>query len=133
MATFESELQEVDASCEEVFDFLGDFRNFESLMPEQVVNWQATESSCSFRIQGVSDLRMRMDSKSASRNIHIVSEGENPVDFSLDFFLQKKDERLCKVSVVFEAALNPFVKSVASRPLQSLVDLMAKKIHERYA
>lgn len=133
MATFESEVREVNASCGEVFGFLSDFRNFESLMPEQVVKWQATETSCSFRIQGVSDLSMRMDSKAADRNIHIVSEGDNPVDFSLDFFLQKKGEESCQVSVVFEAGLNPFVKSVASRPLQSLVDLMAKKIQERYS
>lgn len=123
----------MNASCGEVFGFLGDFRNFESLMPEQVVNWQATETSCSFRIEGVAGLQMRMDGKSENRNIHIVSDGDNPVDFSLDFFLQGKEGQNCRVSVVFEAALNPFVKSVASRPLQSLVDLMAKKIQERYA
>jgi carbon monoxide dehydrogenase subunit G len=132
MATFESKVMDVNASCEEVFEFLGDFRNFESLMPEQVANWQATESSCSFRIQGVSDLSMRMDSKSAGRNIHIVADGENPVDFSLDFFLHKKNEQACRVSVVFNAELNPFTKMMASRPLQSLVDLMAQKIKERF-
>lgn len=132
MATFESEWHDVNASCQEVFEFLSDFRNFESLMPEQVVNWQATESGCSFRIQGVSDLSMRMDSKSPGRNVHIISDGNNPVDFTLDFFMHKGDENACRVSVVFQAELNPFMKTLASRPLKSLVDLMAEKIRARF-
>lgn len=132
MAKFESEQVVLQAPCGEVFDFLSDFRNLESLMPEQITNWKATEDDCSFTIQGVADLSMEMASRSAGRNIHIVSSGSNPVAYSLDYFFRNKDNS-CEVSVLLEAELNPFLKSIASRPLQSLVSVIAEKLKELYA
>lgn len=133
MAKFESEQVALQAPCEEVFEFLSDFRNLASLMPEQITNWQATKDNCSFTIQGVADLSMEVASRSAGRNIHIVSSGSNPVAYSLDYFFRNKDNNSCEVSVLLEADLNPFLKSLASRPLQSLVRVIAEKLKELYA
>ncbi|MFO7998530.1 MAG: hypothetical protein R6U86_06050 [Bacteroidales bacterium] len=133
MASFESEVHDVKAPCRKVFDFLSDFRNFENLMPEQIQDWQATETTCSFRIQGVANLHMRIAGKSACRNIHIVSDGANPVEFSLDIFLNKTDDETCRVSVLFDAELSPFMKMMASRPLQSLVEMLSEKIEVHFS
>ena len=132
MAKFESEQVVLQSPCEKVFEFLSDFRNLESLMPEQVNNWQATEDDCSFTIQGVADLSMEVASRSAGRNIHIVSRKGNPVAYSLDYFFRTKDNG-CEVYVLLEADLNPFLKSIASRPLQSLVNVIAERLKELYA
>ncbi len=130
MSTFESDIREVDSPCQAVFDFLKDFRNFEKLLPEQVQNWQATAETCSFRIQGVADLAMRIAGTSACRNIHMVSDGETPVAFSLDFFLNPSSSGGCRISCVLEAELSPFVKMLASRPLQAFVDKVSGKLQE---
>lgn len=132
MARFESEDVLLNASCEEVFSFLSDFRNLESLMPEQVVNWQATEDSCSFTIQGLTNLSMKLGSKTACTNIHIVSDGNNPIDYTLDYFLRKKGEQ-CIVSVMLDAELNIFLSGMASRPLQNLVKIIADKLGEIFS
>ncbi len=133
MATFEKQNIPVNASCETVFSFLGDFRNFEELMPEQVTNWKADESSCSFTIQGLSDLSMRIDGKYPCSNIRIVSEGKNPVDYRMDYYFNAKGDNRCGVSIVFDVDLNPFIKTMVSKPLQHFVDLLAEKLQERYA
>lgn len=132
MATFEKNNIPVEAGCEKVFAFLGDFRNFEELLPDKVKNWRADENSCSFTIEGLSDMSMRIDGKYPCRNIHIVPDGKAPVDFSLDYFFREKGDRRCDVSIVFMVALNPFMKTVASGPLQKFVDKLARRLQDHF-
>ncbi len=132
MTKFESETQLLKASSKEVFEFLSDFRNFEELMPDKVDSWEASRDKCSFRVQGLASLSMHMITRNPYRNIHIVSEGNNPLDYSLSCFLFERGENACQVQLVFEADLNPFIRSVASKPLQHLTDLLAEKLSARY-
>ncbi len=132
MAQFESDCITLNTDCKTVFDFLGDFRNFEELLPSQVNNWKANEESCSFTIQGMADLSMRIDGKYPYTNIHIVSDGKTPVAFKLDYFFRKMDENVCQCSIVFDADLNPFQKMVASNALQNFVNMLGEKLKERY-
>ncbi|MBW6478449.1 MAG: hypothetical protein K0B37_03405 [Bacteroidales bacterium] len=133
MTEFVSERLVINASSEEVFNFLGDFTNFEHLMPEQIRNWKADKDTCSFTIEGLADLSMRIASKNPDRNIHIIADGKNPIDYTLDCFLFDVNEKSCKVELVFNADLNPFIKSVASRPLQNFVNMLATKLQEHFA
>ncbi len=132
MTEFISERLEINAQAEEVFDFLADFTNFEHLMPEQIKNWKADADTCSFNIEGLADLSMRIASKNRARNIHIVAHGKNPVDYTLDVFLFPADETSCKAEVIFNADLNPFIKAMASRPLQNFVDMLADRLQQHF-
>jgi carbon monoxide dehydrogenase subunit G len=131
MTRFESDHVQLNASCEKVYHFLSDFRNLESLMPDQITNWKATEDECSFTIRGLADLSMGLGSKSACSNIHIVSKGKNPIDYSLDYFFSGKNDH-CRVTVMLDAELNAFLRGIASRPLQNLVDMIADKLCETF-
>lgn len=133
MAKFESEQVLLQADAQKVYHFLGDFRNFEGLLPDQVSNWQADESSCSFTIQGVASLSMCISEKTPYTNIHIVSCGKNPVQYTLDCFLREEEPGRCFAQLEFDAALNPFMKAVASRPLQNFVSLLAEKLQAHFS
>lgn len=133
MAKFESNQTNLNTDCENVFNFLSDFRNFKELLPEQVKNWSADETSCKFTIEGLADLAMRIDGKYPHNNIHIVSDGKNPVDFKLDYYFRKESENSCLFSIVFDVDLNPFQKMVASNALRNFVNMLADKLRERYA
>ncbi|TVQ88346.1 MAG: hypothetical protein EA393_09000 [Bacteroidetes bacterium] len=133
MTEFISERVEVTAPRSDVYNFLSDFTNFEHLMPEQIKNWKADEESCSFRIEGMADLSMRIASKSQDKNIHIVADGKNPIDYTLDCYLFEKSEDSCKVEIAFQADLNPFIKAMAARPLQNFVDMLAERLQKHFA
>ncbi len=133
MAKFQSERVQLDAPEQEVFEFLSDFRNFKDLMPPQIVNWKADEQSCSFTIPSMADLSMRMVKKIPHRNIHIVAEGNNPIEYTLDCFIEPDIEGKSFAEIVFDAELNPFLSMVASRPLQNLVNMLAKKLLEIFS
>ncbi len=133
MTEFVSERLNINASCNEVYSFMGDFTNFEHLMPEQIKKWKADQESCSFTIEGLADLSMKIASKTPDRNIHIIADGKNPIDYTLDCFFIENDGNSCKVELVFKADLNPFIKAVASRPLQNFVNMLAVKLQEHFA
>jgi len=133
MTEFVSERLVINASCNKVYSFLSDFTNFEQLMPEQIKNWKADKESCSFTIEGLADLSMRIASKKPDRNIHIIADGKNPIDYTLDCFFFEVDENNSKVELIFNADLNPFIKSFASRPLQNFVNMLATKLQEHFA
>ena len=132
MTEFVSNRVEINAPSGKVFDLLSDFTNFEHLMPEQIKNWKADKDNCSFTIEGMADLSMRIAAKTPDKNIHIVAEGKNPLDYTLDCFIFDNGENKSKVEIVFNADLNPFIKAVASRPLQNFVDMLAIKLKEYF-
>lgn len=130
MTKFHSKRVLVNAPDQEVYQFLSDFRNFRELMPPQIIDWQADEDSCSFTIQGMASLAMRIREKVPFQTIHIVAEGKNPIDYTLDCFFEPGEGNLSLVEIVFDADLNPFLKMVASGPLQNLVNMLADKLQE---
>jgi carbon monoxide dehydrogenase subunit G len=133
MTRFISDRKPVNASKEQIFNFLSNFTHFEPLMPAQIKNWKADADQCSFTIEGMADLNMRIASRNAYQNIHIVADGKNPIDYTLDIFLFEKSESTSDVEIAFDAKLNPFIKAVASKPLQNFVDMLAQKIKEHFA
>jgi carbon monoxide dehydrogenase subunit G len=133
MTEFVSERVRINASNATIYDFLGDFTNFENLMPEQIKNWKADPDHCSFTIEGLAELSMRIASRSEGKNIHIVADGKNPIEYTLDCFMIPKDESSCNVELVFSADLNPFIKTLASRPLQNFVDMLAQKLQQHFS
>jgi hypothetical protein len=98
-------------------------------MPPQVVNWQSTEESCSFTIQGMTDLAMHISEKIPFSRIVILPDGHPPFDFQLDCSLD--DSGTTTISqLIFHADLNPFLSMVAMNPLRNFVNLLNQKLKE---
>ncbi len=133
MAVFENRDVMLNAPCDKVFEFLGDFRNMEHLMPEQVQEFYAEADSCRFKVEGLSDFSMRFEEKKPCKYLHIVSDGNNPVDYSLDYHLFPMGSDRCSISITFRAALNPFMKMMASRSLQKVVDSMGSHLQDNFS
>lgn len=133
MTEFVSERVEVNASSSDVFTFMSDFTNFGKLMPEQIKNWKADADSCSFTIEGMADLNMRIAQRNLDKNIQIVADGKNPIDYTLDVFFFPIDESSSRAEISFNADLNPFIKAVASKPLQNFVDMLARKLQQHFS
>jgi carbon monoxide dehydrogenase subunit G len=124
---FTSEWKPINAPIHQVFGFVSELNNLGSLMPDQVKNWQASEDSCSFTIEGMTDLHLKVMMRVPNTYIGLVPEGKAPFDFRLDLDLRPAGNA-CETRVKLEASLNPVLAIVAKRPLQNLVEIMAKKL-----
>lgn len=133
MKNFESRRVTLQASDQTVFDFLSNMSNLGRFMPEQITNWQATEDTCSFTIQNMTTLSMRISERVPFERIDVISEGKTPFKFTLQLLLNPQTAAQSEARFVLVADLNPIFSMMASKPLQNLVDLMITNLEKYYS
>jgi|SRR6185436_8292441 len=126
MTRIESEKTLINKSPSEVFSLLGDFNNYESMMPEQVTDWKSTADECSFTIKGMASLGMKIISKTPESEIKIIKNGKAPFDFVLFCMIGPSGDHPGSsfLQLVFDADLNPFLKMMAEKPLKNFLNLL---------
>lgn len=130
LTKIESEIVEVDNSSENIFNYLSDFRNFEKLMPSQVTNWTATNDECSFTLNGMATIGMKIVEKIPFQKIVINSNGKVPFDFQLFVYITEKGAAKSVGQIVFESNLNPMMKMMVVKPLGNFFNMLAHRMKD---
>lgn len=121
------------AACEDkdLYAFLSDMRNFESLIPEGVVTeWKASPDSCSFRADKAGKVTAGISEGSPWSRIDYFAETfiTGRVSVTVNIEPDGADRSLITLSV--SANLNPFVKiavgDAAERYLNEIVSAIEK-------
>jgi carbon monoxide dehydrogenase subunit G len=128
MTNYKSSTITVQKSQSQVFDFLSDYNNFGKLMPEQVTGWTSTNTECSFTIQGMASLQMKIIERRASDLISMESFGKTPIEFKLYVTIESISPDSCTVLVSIDADINPMLKMMLDKPLTNLVEKLATKV-----
>ena len=126
----ESEKVNINNSPENIFNYLSDFNNFEKLMPDQVTNWESTSDECSFTINGMATIGMKIVEKTPHSKIAISSNGKVPFDFQLFVVLESDAPEQCVGQLLFEAELNPMLKMMVEKPLGNFFNMLAQKMQD---
>jgi len=113
-----------------LFEFLSDFTRFGELMPEQITNWKATPDSCSFTIQGMANISMRIAEKVPFSLLKMNSEKDTPFEFTMNCLFNQESENSTFVCIEFIADLPPMIKMMASKPLKNFVDLLVARLKQ---
>jgi hypothetical protein len=132
MSDIKSEKTIINCSINKIYGFVSDFNNFEKLMPDQVSNWQSTSDSCSFNISGMGALSLRIKEKFPDTKIVIVPDAGTKIPFTFQLIckLNPVASGLTESEFVFENEMPAMISLIASRPLQNMVDIFAKKLKE---
>lgn len=130
MVKTESNAVRVQASAENLFQYLGNFNNFGKLMPPQVSNWKSTENECSFTIQGMADIELFVIEKVQPSLIHIGARGKTPIPLEMKWNFTQQAEKETLAVLSLEAGLNPVMAMMAKAPLQNFVNMLADKLGE---
>lgn len=130
MTKIESDKVEINQSAEKVFSFLSNFNNFQKLMPEQVTNWSSTEDECTFTINGMATIGMKIIEKTPHSLIKITSNGKVPFNFFLYAHSTPNGDGKCTGQLVFEAELNPMLKMMVEKPLGNFFNMLAQKMKD---
>lgn len=130
LTKIESEVVEINNSAENIYNYLSDFRNFEKLMPPQVTNWKATADDCSFTINGMATIGMKIVEKTPFKKISINSNGKVPFEFQLFVLVTEKGINNSVGQLVFESDLNPMLKMMVVKPLGNFFNLLAQRMKD---
>lgn len=129
---FQSHKVQLPVTVDKAFVFLEDLNNLQKLMPEQIINWQSTESSCSFDIKGMAHLALERAETIPDKFIRIISGPGNPIDIEIRAQLEKANEIETTVWIELTADLSPMLQLMASGPMQNLVNIMADRLSSEF-
>lgn len=128
LTRLESDKVAISMSAEAIYNYLCDFRNFEKMMPEQVSEWTATAEECSFNINGMATIGMKIVEKVPYSKVVINSNGKVPFDFTLLVTINENGADASVGQVIFESKLNPMMKMMVEKPLANFFNMLAQKM-----
>ena len=126
MTTIESKKVEIDKPRSAVIDYAADLNNFEKLLPQdRISDFTSDGESCSFKIQGLSKIGLKLEEKSEG-GLKIKST-DSPFSFVIDVFVNEKNEGVEAYQLV-NLDLNPMMKMMVEKPLRNLFDHIADRL-----
>lgn len=112
-----------------LFEFLTDFKNFKSILPEdKAENFSCDEHSCSFDIKGITPMKVVLAGKHPYSKILFNSEGLGKFNFNLEVNFSGSENEVGQCKIELSGDLNPFIKTMAEKPLTALVNSMNQKL-----
>ena len=133
MLKVESKTGKISDSDEHIYNFLADFSNFNSLVSQdRMKNWKATADTCSFTLDGLGDIGMKIIEREPYKLIEVA--GDETSKFSYFFWIQlkKMDEMDTSVKLTIHADINPLVQMMAKKPLQKFLDLLIEQLENHF-
>ncbi|MBI1316608.1 SRPBCC family protein [bacterium] len=111
--------------ADELLAYMGQFSNFESLMPEEVVQFEAYEDGFTFGLKGFPAVKLMRADDAAPGTIALKSRG-GMIDFRLVCTVQPTDETHSTAQLVFDGDLNPMLRMMVEKPLTHLIQRLSE-------
>ena len=118
----------VNKSSQEVFDFLSDVKNFESLMPENISKFEVLENDkFLFALKGMPEIILKKKEAIAPNKIILGAAG-GKLDFSLTGNIVEVDETSSEVQLEFSGDFNPMMAMMIKGPISKFIETLATSI-----
>lgn len=118
----------VNKSAQEVFDFLSDVKNFESLMPENINKFEILEDDkFVFALKGMPEIILKKKEATPPNKIVLGAAG-GKIDFSLVGEINEVDGSQSDVQLKFNGDFNPMMAMMIKGPITKFIETLASNI-----
>jgi carbon monoxide dehydrogenase subunit G len=128
MTEFTSEVKTILYPREKVYETLSNMSNLEKVkgkIPmEKMQDFSFDNVSCSFSINPVGKIRFSIIEREPLKTVKLSAD-QSPIEFTVWIQLKEMQENETKMKLTVQADLNPFLKSILSKPLQNEIDKIA--------
>ena len=129
MTTFESTVTKATYNDSEIFGLLSDLNNIEKIkdrIPQDMLKeLEFDTDSCRFSMEPVGQVGLRIVEREPANMIKFAGE-QSPVDFNLWIQLKQVAENDTRIKVTLKADLNPMIKMMVSKPIETFVNKLAE-------
>jgi len=127
----ESTKVSLDKSAEEVFNFLTNVENFESLMPENISKFKVLDSETFlFALSGMPEIVLKKKSMESPHTIVLGAAG-GKIDFSLTAKIDSPTETQSEVQLTFEGDFNAMMAMMIKAPITKFIETLALNIPKK--
>jgi len=117
----------VSKSPQEVFDFLSDIKNFESLMPENISKFEVlSDDTFIFALKGMPEITLQKKELLPPNKIVLGAAGK--LDFSLTGTIDEVNENSSDVQLEFCGDFNPMMAMMIKGPISKFIETLATSI-----
>ena len=118
----------VSKSPEDVFNFLADIKNFESLMPENISKFEVLgEDKFLFALKGMPEIVLKKKEVIPPNKIVLGAAG-GKIDFSLIANITQVDATSSEVKLDFTGDFNPMMAMMIKGPISKFIETLATSI-----
>ncbi len=122
----------VNASQQDIFDFLTDSNNIIELLPQDnISDFKSDKEQCSFKVQGGVIISLIQDGNDGLDVIKLKSGQGTPFPFRLFVNISPQGDQ-CEGFIHFEGEVNMFLKMMVEKPLTNLFNYMSNKLQEKF-
>jgi hypothetical protein len=131
ISKFHSRTARLTCTSKEFFIFITDLRNFGQFIPERSVEgWQADENSCTFRMNPMGDISLKITSKTPSSEVSFSGIVLVTTTFVLHVSIGENESGNADVKLLMEAELNPMLRAMASGPIEEFLETLVTEMEK---
>ena len=120
----ESPKVQVSKQQDDVFNFLSDVKNFESLMPENISKFEIIDDDTFlFALKGMPEIILKKKEVEAPDKI-VLGSGGGKVEFTLTGNIKKIDQEKSEVQLVFDGDFNPMMAMMIKGPIKKFIETL---------
>lgn len=117
----------VQKSQKELFDFLADLKNFETLMPASIQKFEVDGDSFLFGLKGMPEIRLVLKEKTPYSNI-TLGAASSKLDFHLVADINEIDSNSCEAQLDFNGEFNAMMAMMVKKPLTTFIETLTENL-----
>lgn len=127
----ESKIGKKATKDEQIYNFLTNFDNFKSLVPQdKVQDWSSDENSCSFSVPPIGKTGFQIVDKEPSKLIKLTSIGQTQYSFQFWIQLKALSDNETAIKLTMDADINPMMAAMAKGPLKKFLDTLVDRLEQ---
>lgn len=126
----ESKIGKSSSSDEQIYAFITDFNNFQDLLPDDKVSgWEASVEQCSFQVDPVGRIGLKIIEQEPHSLVKIASIPEfSSHQFTLWIQIKQVAEGDTRVKITIEPQVSKMLLPMIKSPLKQFVDGLVDKL-----
>jgi carbon monoxide dehydrogenase subunit G len=131
MTEYTSEIKTIPYSDEQVYAMLSDLSNLERVKDripkDHIKNFSFDKDNCSMEVNPIGKVDFQIVNREPFKTVKFGTTN-SPVPLFLWIQLKQSEENVTKLKITVRAELNPFIKTMVSKPIQEGLNKLADVI-----
>ncbi len=124
----ETSKKKVAKSDKEVFDFLTDIKNFETLMPSNIDKFEVLdEKTFKFALKGMPEIVLRLKEQNPNEKV-VLGAASDKLPFTLTADITSVSDNESEVGLSFEGEFNAMMAMMIKSPITNFMETLSKNL-----
>jgi hypothetical protein len=120
----------VNKSSQELFDFLTDVKNFETLMPENTSKFEVLEEGkFLFALKGMPEIILKLKEQNPPNKI-VLGAASDKLPFTLTANINELGENKSEANLIFEGEFNAMMGMMIKGPITSFIGTLTENMQK---